>query len=101
MAIPLGMKIKGKYPDRIPIIFHEGRGIELKKKKFIAPEDMTLGNIMVILRKYVNLKETEAMFPIINNELPPISESICSLYDRCKDEEEVLNITVRKESTFG
>jgi hypothetical protein len=101
MEFSLGMKMKGKYPTRIPIILHEGKGILLIKKKFLVPEEMTLGNLMIILRKYINLKDTEAMFAIINNELPPISDSLSSLYNKHKNKEDVLDIHIRKESTFG
>ena len=97
-------KIKQKHPDRIPIIVTKGKNCRLKemdKYKFLAPYDLTLGQFLVVIRKRIQLDNTEALFVFINNTLINTSQSLGSIYDTNKDKDGFLYMTYCNENVFG
>lgn len=97
-------KIKQKHPDRIPIIVTKGKNCRLKemdKYKFLAPYDLTLGQFLVVIRKRIQLDNTEALFVFINNTLVNTSESLGSIYNEHKDKDGFLYMTYCNENVFG
>ena len=101
MSTTLGKKLRNKYPDRIPIIFNCKEDIEISKKKIIVPENISLSQVISIIRKYVSLKKHEALIIFINNTLPQASSNILTLYNEHKNEDDILDIKISKENTFG
>lgn len=101
MPITLGEKIRTKFPTRIPVIFEPSNGVDLVKTKFLVPDDTTVSQMMTILRKYVQVGKCEAIFLMINNVLPANSEILSTIYEKHKNEEDMLVIAVTKENTFG
>ena len=102
------LKIRKKYPDRIPIVAEVTQrvkrvNIKLKKNKFLVPKNnLSIGGFMSVLRKYVDgVSPNSALFLFINNELPPTSAFIAQLYEKNKDKDGFLYIEVSPESTFG
>ena len=95
--------IINKYPDRIPIICERyGNNIDLlDKKKYLAPNNLTLGQFIIVLRKRLNITEEKAIFCFIKNKIPIISSDLATLYNEDKDEDGFLYIVYSGENCFG
>ena len=61
------IRIKEKYPDRIPTLCepHDEK-YRIKKNKFLIPNDLTVGHFILHIRKYLqNLNESQGIFLFI------------------------------------
>jgi len=98
-------KMLTKYVDRIPIIVEKSSKCKLKvvsKNKFLVPHGLTLAQFLVILRKRIELNPSETLFLFINDSiLAPTSNSIISLYEEYKDEDNFLYLSYCNENVFG
>ena len=96
-------KIKLKYPDRIPIILERAKdNIPLvDKKKYLVPNNITVGQFCYIIRKRINLTPEQAIFLFIGNILPATSSPMTSIYAEHADSDGFLYITYTSENTFG
>ena len=98
-------KIQTKYPNRFPVIIHKSKKCkldEIEKTKFLIPGDLTMGQVIYIVRKRIKLDETESVFLFVNDSiLPPTSSTISSIYDEHKDEDGFLYISYCNENVFG
>ncbi len=97
-------KIRTKYPDRVPIIVERDNKsdiVEIDKKKYLVPADLTMGQFQYVIRKRINLEPTKALFVFINNTLPPTSSMIGQIYEEKADEDGFLYINYSSENTFG
>jgi len=99
------VRIRAKYPDRIPIIAERaGNATEipdLDKKKYLVPDDLTFGQFVYVIRKRINLKPEKALFMFVNNTLPPTGALISQIYKDHKDLDGYLYVIFSSESTFG
>tara|TARA_Y100000022_G_C13224935_1_gene364359 strand:+ start:862 stop:1215 length:354 start_codon:yes stop_codon:yes gene_type:complete len=98
-------KIKEKYPDKYPIIVVKEKSSQLPdidKQKYLAPDHLTIGQFQHLIRKKIDLSETETLFLFINETiLPNNSDLICSLYEQHKDEDGFMYVTYCSENVFG
>ena len=98
-------KIQKKYPNRYPVIITKSKKCKLddiEKTKFLIPGDLTMGQVIYIVRKRIKLDDTESVFLFINNNiLPPTSSTISSIYEEHKDEDGFLYISYCNENVFG
>ena len=98
-------RILEKYPDRIPVIVQILEGNEdipdIDKKKYLVPNDLTLGQLIYIIRKRIKLKPEQAIFVFIKGTLPPTSTLISQLYKAHKDEDNFLYLDISQEAVFG
>lgn len=98
------LRVREKYPSRVPIIIEKNPGSSLPnidKSKYLVPQDQTIGQIITVIRKRIEIKHNEAIFVFINNVLPCMSESIINVYNKNKDNDGFLYITYSGENTFG
>jgi GABA(A) receptor-associated protein len=97
------LRIKAKYPDRIPVIIENADNTlrKLDKKKYLVPMDLTAGQLIYIVRKRIKLAPEEAVFVFINNTLPPSGMLISQLYEEHRDEDGFMYATISSESCFG
>jgi len=95
--------IMNKYPTRIPIIFESNdKSIpKLKRKKYLVERDFTLGSLMYIIRKHLELSPDIAIYLLIGTKLYPASELLGIIYDDNADNDGFLYINYSGESTFG
>lgn len=96
--------IMQKYEDRIPIIVTKDKKSKIEdidKNKFLAPEDLTVAQFISVIRKRINLNESEAIYIFVDNTLPQTSSSLATLYAAHKDEDGFLYITYCSENVFG
>ena len=97
-------RILEKYPDRIPIIVEkESKSdvVDIDKKKYLVPKDLTMGQFIFVIRKRIKLPPEKAIYMFINNTLPPTATFMSSLYEDHKDEDGFLYLTYSGENYFG
>ena len=96
-----------KYPDKVPLIIEKSTHKnaenipDIKKKKFLVPNDLQLSQLIYIVRKRINIESHLGIFFFINNELYPVSSLVSTIYEEKKDEDGFLYMTYSGESTFG
>ena len=93
-----------KHPDRIPVIiekYYKSSLQDINRKKYLVPNDMTVGQLMYVIRKSIKLHENKAIFIFINNITPPTSLLISTLYKNNKDEDNFMYVLYDEESVFG
>ena len=96
--------IKKKYPDRVPVIVERSPKStlpEIDKKKFLVPNNVTVGQFVGIIRERIKMDPAQAMFVFIDNELPSLSTPLVQVYDKYKSDDEALYMTYTGENTFG
>jgi len=97
-------RIKSKYKNRIPVLVWDvGKNIEVAKRKFIVPLDITIGQFLYVLRKQLkNITASEGIFIFITdvNTMLPASDLMSKIYNEY-NVEGFLRLTVTKENAFG
>lgn len=97
-------RIKEKYPDRIPVIVERADSStiqDIDKKKYLVPNDLTLGQFIYVIRKRIKLNPEEALFVFVNNRLPATSELMSQIYKNYKSDCGFLYLEYAGENTFG
>ena len=99
-------RVLEKYPDRIPIIVERYNRSSndlplIDKKKFLVPNDLTVGQFVYVIRKRIRLPAQKAIFIMMNNKLPPTSMLVSELYQDSKHEDNFLYLTYSSENVFG
>jgi GABA(A) receptor-associated protein len=100
----LCITMKNRFPKRIPVIVEvfQNSSLKLDRKKFLTPDDISVGAFLTEIRKHSSLRPEEAMFLFCNNTiLVPTGNTMGQLYEKYKDEDGFLYITVALENTFG
>ncbi len=92
-----------RYPNRVPIIIEpKGNAPKIDKRKFMTPRDLTIGQLIFVVRKRLNFNSQQALFLFIDEKtLATPSSQIGHIYDRFKDEDSFLYIFYSLENTFG
>ena len=63
--------------------------------------DMTVGQLVYVLRKRIALPSDKAVFIFINNTLPPSSALVSNVYLKHREEDGFLYICYSGENAFG
>ncbi|XP_028289916.1 gamma-aminobutyric acid receptor-associated protein-like 2 [Gouania willdenowi] len=98
------VKICSKYPDRVPVIIEKVPGsqiVDIDKRKYLVPSDITVGQLMCIIRKRIRLPSEKSIFLFVSRTVPQSSMTMGQLYDREKDEDGFLYVEYSGENTFG
>jgi GABA(A) receptor-associated protein len=99
-------KIMKKYPDRIPAIVDKNpkstNTPDIDKHKYLVPIDLTMGQLMYVIRKRIKLGHEQALFLFVNGSVASNSELVSSVYYRSHDpEDRFLHIVYSCENVFG
>lgn len=100
-------RISHRFPNKIPLIIENKNTSKLfipdiVKKKFLVPSDMTISQLLIVLRKRIQVESTTAIFLFVNDHIIPSGNSIISeLYMSYKDIDGFLYLGYRGENTFG
>ena len=98
-------RILKKYPDRVPVIVQRVENNDtipdIDKKKYLVPQDLTVGQFTYVIRKRINLSPEQAIFVFVNNTLPPSASLMSQIYKEHKDSDFFLYFEISGESTFG
>ena len=94
------LKLRNKYPEKLPIIIipHE---IELTKKKFLVPYEINFATFMKSISTNIKINKSEALFCLIGDILPASTQSMIELYNQHVNKDGFLYIKMRKENAFG
>jgi len=98
--------ILAKYPCRIPVIVEraqqESNLPEISKYKYLVPNDMTVSNLLFVLRKKMKLESSKALFLFVNgNTMVPTSGILSEIYQKHADLDSYLYISYCSENVFG
>lgn len=97
-------RIRKKFPDRVPIIVEKipkSELPELDKHKYLVPSDLTVGQFIYVIRKRIKLTPEKALFIFVNNKLPPTASLVSELYEKEKDDDGFLYLSVSSDTVFG
>ncbi|XP_033143951.1 LOW QUALITY PROTEIN: autophagy-related protein 8c [Brassica rapa] len=67
-------RTRDKYPDRVPVIVEKAERSDvpnIDKKKYLIPDDLTVGQFVYVVRKRIKLSAEKAIFVFVKNTLPP------------------------------
>ena len=94
-----------KYPNRIPIIIERDSRSkdvpDIDKKKYLVPDDLTMGQFVYVIRRRLKLEQEKAIFIFVNNILPPTSAFVQQVYEEHRDDDGFLYVTYSGENSFG
>ena len=100
------MKIKEKYPDRVPIFVLKSKNDKvlpnINMNKFVVPDKITVAELMNVVRKRIDIGPETSMFFFINEKLLVCgTDCVGQLYQEHKNEDDLLLIYYCGENTFG
>ena len=94
-----------KYPNRVPVFIKRTNNKDyipnIDKHKYLVPREMTIAQVVYIIRMRIKIKPEQALFVYVKNILPPNSSMIESVYNQYKDDDGFLYINYSTENTFG
>lgn len=98
-------RIRTKYSDRIPVIIQrEQRSTtvpRIDRNKFLVPDDMCFSQFLFIIRKRIDVKESEAIYLFVKDKLVPATAQVKDIYSKHHDEDGFLYVFYAAEATFG
>ncbi len=95
-------KILEKHPDRIPILLVvNSKDLEIPRKKYLVPDNWTMSDLIIAVRRHNQLKRYEALFFFVNNTLVPNTMNIREVYREQAEPDGLLHVHVTKENVFG
>ena len=98
-------RVLSKYPDRRPVICQKSNSQidlpDIDKKKYLVPNDLTIGQFMFIIRKRIKLRADEGIFLFIGDQIISSSSIIGHVYDLYKESDGFLYVYYSKENVFG
>ena len=97
-------RVLRKYKDRKPIICERGINATvppITKKKYLVPDELTMGQFVYVIRRRLTLDPGQAIFLFINGTIPSSSTLMIELYEKYKNEDGFLYITYNGENVFG
>ena len=95
-----------KYPERICAYVQKSQGEkslpEITKNKYLIPLNITVGQLVYVIRRRIKLNEQQALFIFVNNTtIPTLNSTIGETYRDHANEDGFLYITYAAENTFG
>lgn len=100
-------KLLSKYPDRIPIIIEKNKRdksnvlLDPNKTKYLMPRHLHMSQLIMLIRKNIQIDSNKAIFIFIDNILVPTNSTIESIYHNHKDPDGFLYVSYSCETTFG
>merc|ERR1711966_351274 len=95
-------KIRKKHADRIPVICERADGsdiAEIDRKKYLVPQELTVGQFVYVVRKRLKLPPEKAIFIFVNGVLPSTGAALMSqMYKDYKDPDGFLYVTYSGEN---
>ncbi len=96
--------VKHKYPKCLPVvIIPRDKNLKLERLKFLVSQDITVGQLMIIVRRKVcKLESHQALYMFVNNVVPPSGELLLDVYSQHKNKDnDMLFVDLYLENTFG
>ena len=96
-----------KYPDRVPLILEKLTNDndvlipEIDKNKYLVPKDLTVGQLMYVIRKRLKISPEKALFIFCNGNILKGNDLVSTVYESSHDEDGFLYLIYSGEATFG
>jgi len=97
-------RLREQYPDRIAIIVEPADANQptIDKRKFLVPDDLSVGQLLYVIRKRIKLAPEQALFLMTSQgSIPPNGSSLRQLYDQSHDDDMHMYFTYATEHAFG
>ena len=99
-------KIRNQFPNKIPIICEKdpkSKVQDIDKTKFLVPDDLTVSQFNMMIRKRIQLNQESAFYLWANGKVSITGDSLLSdIYKKFKDPEDgFLYIAYAGELTWG
>ena len=94
-----------KFYPKLPIIIDRSRTSDpaINKSKYLIDPQITIGNLLTIIRQRIKLNPTEAIYLFVNNDIISTHATIAEVYQQSqlKNPDGFLYIVYCLENTFG
>lgn len=96
--------IRRNYPTMVPVVVRTPRNetyIKLIKDRYLVPEEITVRRFLTSCRPYIGVKETHTVFILIDDMTPRQEDTMGLMYQKHRNMDGFLYITLSSENTFG
>ena len=99
-------RIMNKYPDRIPVLVTRNKNSsntpEIDKHKYLVPSDLTMGQLMFVIRRRLKLPPEKGLFLFVDGDVVSVSDLVSTVYYISHDPDDgFLHAVFSCESVFG
>jgi GABA(A) receptor-associated protein len=99
-------RIMKKYPDRIPVLVtknpNSNNTPDIDKSKYLVPVDLTMGQLMFVIRRRLKLNPEKGFFFFVNNSVTCNTDLVSTVYHHSNDPEDgFLHVVYSCENVFG
>lgn len=98
--------IRKKFPTKIPVVVERyQREVNLPlmdKTKFLVPQELTIMNFAIIIKKRLGVQTGRAFYFVINNQsMASTSKTVSEVYKEHRDDDGFLYMTYASQEMFG